>query len=252
MSTKKQNKLKIVEGSSVDTHTKYSGKKLTKHDLAAFPKLTYPQEQYVDSHYRDTPVILQLGSAGTGKTAIAMYCALSDVFDNSTPFDKIAIFRSAVQGRDIGFLPGDQGEKNESYEVPYSALCDELMSFKTNNYENLKSSGYVEFYNTSFLRGTTFNDTIMIIDECQNMTYGELSTLMTRVGIRSKIIFCGDVGGRQNDLHQRNDKSGLDQLLKVIHKMPSSSIDIVTYKPCDIVRSGIVKEFLIAEEELEG
>lgn len=249
---KKYNKLKVVEGTSAEAHKSYAGKKLTQHDLESFPNPTYPQSQYIESHYRDTPVILQLGSAGTGKTAIAMYCSLSDVFDNSTPYDKIAIFRSAVQGRDIGFLPGDQGEKNESYEAPYSALCDELLKYKTNNYENLKASGYLEFYNTSFLRGTTFNDTIMIVDECQNMTYGELSTLMTRVGIRSKIIFCGDVAGRQNDLHKRNDKSGLEQLLKVVQRMPSTSIDIVTYTPNDIVRSGVVKEFLIAEEELEG
>lgn len=249
--SKKQNKLKIVEGSSPETHKKYSGKNLTQHDLESFPNPTFPQKQYIDSHYRDTPVILQLGSAGTGKTAIAMYCSLMDVFDNSTPFDKIVIFRSAVQGRDIGFLPGDQGEKNESYEGPYESLCDELMKYKTNNYDNLKASGYIEFKNTSFERGNTYNDTIMIVDECQNMTYGELSTLMTRVGVRSKIIFCGDLKGKQNDLHKRGDKSGIDYLLKVVEKMSSSSYDVVTYTPHDIVRSGIVKEFLIAESELE-
>jgi|AntDeeMinimDraft_6_1070357.scaffolds.fasta_scaffold09855_2 predicted ribonuclease YlaK len=249
---KKQSKLKIVEGSSPDTHKSYAGKKLTQHDLESFPNPTYPQKQYIDSHYRDTSVILQIGSAGTGKTAIAMYCSLSDVFDNSTPYDKIAIFRSAVQGRDVGFMPGDNNEKNESYEGPYESLCDELMKFKTNNYDNLKASGYIEFHNTSFLRGMTFNDTILIVDECQNMTYQELSTIITRVGVRSKIIFCGDVRGKQLDLYKRNDVSGLDEFLNVVNRMPSTSIDIVTYTPSDIVRSGIVKEFLLAEEELEG
>jgi len=252
MSTKKQNKLKIVEGSSPETYKSYPGKKLTQHDLESFPNPTTPQKQYIESHYSNTPVILQLGSAGTGKTAIALHCSLSDVFDNSSPYDKIAIFRSAVQGREIGHLPGDQGEKNESYEGPYESLCDELLKFKSNNYENLKAAGYVEFYNTSFLRGRTFNDTIMIVDECQNMNYGELSTLMTRVGVRSKIIFCGDVRGKQNDLHKRGDDSGLEQFLAVVSKMASHTNDVVIYTPHDIVRSGIVKEFLLAEELVEG
>ncbi|MDX1532757.1 MAG: PhoH family protein [Nitrosopumilaceae archaeon] len=247
---KQKQKLSVVEGSSIDVHKAYSGKKFTQHDLESFPNPTYPQTQYIDSHYRDTPIILQIGSAGTGKTAVAMYCSLSDVFDKSTPYDKIAIFRSAVQARDIGFLPGDQTEKNEAYEAPYSALCDEFLKFKTNNYENLKSVGLIEFHNTSFLRGTTFNDTILIVDECQNMTYEELSTIMTRVGVRSKIIFCGDFG-KQIDLHKRNDVCGVERFMKVIERMDSSSTDVVRYTPNDIVRSGIVKEFLIAEEECE-
>jgi len=184
----------------------------------------------------------------THNTFTAMYCALADVFNSATPYDKIAIFRSAVQGRDIGFLPGDQAEKDQAYEAPYKALCDEAMKFKTNNYDNLKASGYIDFHNTSFLRGTTFNDTILLVDECQSMTYLELSTLITRVGIRSKIIFCGDT--KQNDLHKKTDISGLEQFLKVINKMPSSSTDIVRYTPNDIVRSGICKAFLLAEEEV--
>ena len=247
--SKKPRRLKIVEGSSPEAHKTYAGKKLTQHDLAAFPdNPTYPQQQYMDSHFRDTDIILQLGSAGTGKSFTAMYCALADVFNSATPYDNIAIFRSAVQGRDIGFLPGDQAEKDQAYEAPYKALCDEAMKFKTNNYDNLKASGYIDFHNTSFLRGTTFNDTILLVDECQSMTYLELSTLITRVGIRSNIIFCGDT--KQNDLHKKTDISGLEQFLKVINKMPSSSIDIVRYTPNDIVRSGICKAFLLAEEEV--
>jgi len=250
--SKKPSRLKIVEGSSAEAHKTYAGKKLTQHDLVAFPdNPTYPQQQYMDSHFRDTSVILQLGSAGTGKTFTAMYCALADVFNSATPYDKIAIFRSAVQGRDIGFLPGNEAEKDQAYEAPYKSLSDEIMKFKTNNYENLKASGYIEFHNSSFLRGTTFNDTILLVDECQNMTYDELSTIITRVGIRSKIIFCGDIKGRQNDLHKRGDLCGIDDFLRVINKMPSSSTDIVTYTPSDIVRSGICKEFLLAEEALE-
>lgn len=252
MAKKANNRLKVVEGSSAEAHKAYSGKNnLTKHDIGSFPNPTTPQKQYIESHYNDVPVILQLGSAGTGKTAVALYCSLMDIVDKTTPFDKIIIFRSAVQGRDIGFLKGDENEKNESYEGPYVSLCDEIMVHKTNNYENLKSAGYIEFNNTSFERGKTYNDSILIVDECQNMTYGELSTLITRVGVRSKIIFCGDKNGKQNDLHKKGDVSGLDKFLKVIHRMPSTSFDIVTYTPKDVVRSGIPREFLLAEEELE-
>jgi phosphate starvation-inducible PhoH-like protein len=247
--SKKKQKLALVEGSSAEAHKQYSGKKsFSQHNLVSFPNPTFPQEQFIESHYKDVPVIAQVGSAGTGKTAVALYCALDDVFNKETPYEKVAIFRSAVQARDIGFLPGDQSEKDNAFEAPYVSLCDELIEFKTNNYENLKNTGYVEFHNTSFLRGTTFNDTILIVDECQSMTYHELSTIMTRVGIRSKIIFCGDM--KQNDLHKKGDKSGLEKFMRVLEKMDSSSYDVVTYTPRDIVRSGIVKEFLIAEGEL--
>ena len=158
------------------------------------------------------------------------------------------IVRSAVQARDIGFLKGDETEKNKVYEAPYRALCDELLTFKSNNYENLKAKHLVEFCNTSFLRGITLDDTIVIVDEAQSMTYHELSTIMTRVGVNSRIIFCADL--KQNDLHKRGDKTGLPKLLEVIEKMPSNLIDVIEYRPDDIVRSGIVKEFLLAEEDL--
>lgn len=226
----------------------FAGKDFSPHHLVSFKPKTQPQKQFVESYYAQVPIIVQQGSAGTGKTAIALYCALSEVLDKSTVFSKVVLVRSAVQARDIGFLKGSEEEKNEAYEMPYKALCNELLTFKSNNYENLKAKGLVEFYNTSFLRGITLDESIIIVDEFQSLTYHELSTIMTRTGINSKIIFCGDI--KQNDLHRKNDVSGLGQFMKVLERMPSHTYDIITYRPQDIVRSGIVKEFLLAEESM--
>lgn len=243
---KARKKLELV--GTAEEHKAFAGKDFSPHHLVALQPKTFPQEQFIQSYYEQVPVILQVGSAGTGKTALALYCALSEVLDKSTVYDKIVIIRSAVQARDIGFLKGTEDEKNEVYESPYKALCDELLTFKSNNYDNLKAKHLLEFHNTSFLRGLTFDDSIIIVDEFQSMTYHELSTIITRVGINSRIVFAGDF--KQNDLHKRNDKSGFSQFMEVIDRMPSETVDVITYRPQDIIRSGIVKDFLMAEEAL--
>lgn len=189
----------------------------------------------------------------THNTALAIYCALSEAFSKETVYDKVVVIRSSVQARDIGFLPGgvdDPDGKNAVYEAPYKALCDELMVFKSNNYDNLKAKHMLEFHNTSFLRGLTFDDSIIIVDEFQSMNYHELSTIITRMGINSRIIFCGDF--KQSDLHKKGDISGFHEFMKVVEKMPSELVDVVTYTPEDIIRSGICKEFLLAEEKLSS
>lgn len=222
-------------------------KTFSVHDLKSIKAKTEPQVQFFDAYYqRQVPIICQIGSAGTGKTAIALYAALSEVLDNSTYYDKIVIIRSAVQARDIGFLKGTEEEKNEAYEAPYVALCDELLKYKTNNYTNLKEKNLIEFENTSFLRGQTFNNTIVIADEIQSMSYHELSTICTRLGYNSRLILCGDM--KQNDLHKKGDVSGLPRFLRVLERMSCVSAQQIEYRPEHIVRSGIVKEFLIAED----
>lgn len=223
------------------------GKNFSTHHLVTFQPKTFPQQQFFDSFNAGIPVIEMVGSAGTGKTACALYAALHAVLDKSTVYDKIVLVRSAVQARDIGFLKGSEEEKNEVYEGPYVSLCDELLTFKWKNYENLKKKGIIEFHNTSFLRGKTFNNAIIIMDESQNATYHELSTVITRCGINSRIIFCGDY--IQSDLHKKNDKSGFHQFLNVLQRMPSGSVDIINFTPKDNVRGGVSKEFLVAEEE---
>jgi len=242
---KRKPKLDIISGNA-EEHKAYANKDFSPHHLVSFQPKTTPQEQFLRSYYEQTPVIFQVGSAGTGKTAISMYCALSEVLDKGTVYDRIIIVRSAVQARDIGFLKGTEEEKNDVYEAPYRALCDELLTFKSDNYKNLKAKHLVEFHNTSFLRGMTFDNAIIIVDEFQSMTYHELSTVLTRTGINSRIVFNGD--WHQSDLHKKGDVSGFGKLMEVVEHMPSESTDVVTYRPQDIIRSGIVKEFLLAEE----
>lgn len=247
MGKAKRNKLELVNSSS-DDHKAFSGKYFTPHHLVSLQPKSEPQRQFIHSYTQGTPVIAQIGAAGTGKTALAFYMALGEVLDKSTVYDKIILVRSAVQARDIGFLKGTEEEKNEVYEAPYKAICDELLTFKSNNYNNLKAKNLLEFHNTSFLRGMTFDNSIIIVDEFQSCNYHEMSTCMTRVGINSRIVFCGDI--KQSDLHKKGDISGFDKFTQALDLMPSNMVDTVLYRPEDIIRSGIAKDFLLAEEEL--
>lgn len=245
---KKKLKFEVV-GNDVEEAVAFSSKSFSPHHLVSFTPKTPPQQQFMSSYYQGVPVILQTGSAGTGKTAISMYCALSEVFSKETVYDRVIIIRSAVQARDVGFLPGaldGPDSKNAVFETPYRALCDELITFKSGNYDNLKAKHMLEFHNTSFLRGQTFDNAIIIVDEFQSMNYHELSTIITRVGINSRIVFCGDF--KQSDLHKKGDVSGYHQFMNVLDHMPSEEVDVVTYMPQDIIRSGICKSFLLAEE----
>ena len=225
----------------------FTGKHFTTHHLKSFQPATEPQSEFLRAFFQEQiPVILQVGSAGTGKTVMAMYAALSEVLDRSTPYDQIIVVRSAVQARDMGFLKGDETEKNEPFERAYQSICDELMVFKTNNYRNLKDNGVIKFQNTAHLRGLTFNNAILVVDEVQNMNYHELSTIMTRCGEDSRILFCGD--WKQSDLHKKGDTSGLKEFQSVLSRMKPGYVHTIEYKPQHIVRSGIVREFLLAEE----
>jgi phosphate starvation-inducible protein PhoH and related proteins len=195
--------------------------------------------------------LLLCGSAGTGKTYISLYLALSELIKRDrTAKDhptKIMIVRSTVSSRDIGFLPGTVKEKMAVYEDPYRGIFSELFG-RGDAYEILKSKGIIEFCSTSFLRGTTINDTYMIVDEVQNCTYEEIKTVITRVGKNTKIFFCGDLS--QNDLYRnRNDTTGLPKFIRILDNM--EEFDIVEFGVEDIVRSGIVKSFIIAEEKVD-
>lgn len=249
MASKRKQKLDLITNLDYVEPVELNKKSFSVHDLKNIQPKTEPQNQFFKAYFqKQTPIITQLGSAGTGKTAIALYAALSDVLDNSTYYDKIVIIRSAVQARDIGFLKGSEEEKNEAYEAPYVALCDELLKYKSNNYANLKAKGLLEFENTSFLRGQTWNNTVVIVDEVQSMNYHELCTTITRLGQDARIILCGDI--KQNDLHKKGDVSGLPQFMKVLDRMSSESVEQIVYRPEHIVRSGLVREFLMAEENI--
>ncbi len=195
--------------------------------------------------------LFAFGAAGTGKTFIAMYLALKDIMDEETPYDKVYIVRSLVSTREIGFLPGTHEDKAELYQIPYKNMVKHMfhmpdqMSFEM-LYENLKSQETISFWSTSFLRGTTLDDAIIIVDECQNLNFHELDSIMTRVGQDSKIVFCGDVN--QSDLQRTNERNGILDFQRILQGMEEFSE--VEFGVNDIVRSGLVKSYIIAKMAL--
>jgi phosphate starvation-inducible protein PhoH len=209
-------------------------------------------QQDVFNAFEEGYNLVLCGSAGTGKTYISLYLALSELIKRDKAAKdspkKIIIIRSTVSSRDVGFLPGTLKEKMAVYEDPYRGVFAELFG-RGDAFEILKAKGIVEFCSTSFLRGTTINDAFIILDEFQNAGVGELETVITRVGKNSKIFFCGDWA--QNDLiRSKWDVSGLPYFMKIIEKM--QEFDIIEFGIEDIVRSGIVKSFIIAKSEVDG
>ncbi|MBG23734.1 MAG: hypothetical protein CMF22_10465 [Idiomarinaceae bacterium] len=219
-------------------------KKFTIHDLYALQPKSLNQEKFMDIYKSGKPVIHCSGVSGSGKTALAFYMALTEVLDESSEFDKIVMVRSAVETRKMGFLPGSLDEKAEAYEAPYRSFTQQFIKYN-NAYDNLKALGYYEFLTTSYLRGATFDNCVVICEEFQNLDYSELHTVMTRVGINSRIIFTGD--NRQDDLKRQREKSGFEKFKKVLQAMPEHMVGFVEYQLTDVVRSGVVREFLEAD-----
>ena len=212
--------------------------------------LTPNQEIFFD-YYKKDQNLIAYGVAGTGKTFIALYNALLDVLDPKTPYEKIYIVRSLVPTREIGFLPGDHEDKSDIYQIPYKNMVKYMFEMPDDNsfemlYANLKSQGTISFWSTSFLRGTTFDNSILIIDEFQNLNFHELDSIITRVGEGSKIHFCGDA--TQTDLVKTHERNGIVDFMRIINQMPS--FDTVEFQTEDICRSGLVKEYIVAKHEL--
>ena len=219
------------------------------HDVNPIKGMNEKQKDFLKAYFgQRIPIIVQSGSAGTGKSFLALYAAINDVLKEDTPTNKVVIVRSAVSARDIGFLPGTEEEKNEVYQSIYADIFDDIMKYQWRNYENLTNAGLVEFHNTSFLRGKTFDNAVVVFDEFQSCTYHEMSSVITRLGVDSRIILCGDL--KQSDLHKKKDESGYSKLMNVLDMMPSDMIEHICYTPGDIVRSGLVKEFLMADEKV--
>jgi phosphate starvation-inducible protein PhoH len=211
-------------------------------DLKTFEPLTENQKKFFDAYKRGDYFMALHGVAGTGKTFIALYKAIEEVLDKSTFFNKIIVVRSAVQSREIGHLPGGADEKLEIYQQPYRQICETLFG-RRDAWQRLEEQGYVEFISTSFIRGMSFDDAIIIVDEIQNMNFEEIDTVMTRVGYRSKIIWCGDY--RQTDLRRANDKSGLLKFFDIAYHM--QSFTRIEFTVDDIVRSSLVKDYILAK-----
>ena len=215
--------------------------------LLGVEPITDNQKVLFDS-YAAGKNLVAYGAAGTGKTFITLYNAIKDVLNDSTPYERIYIVRSLVATREIGFLPGDYEDKSDIYQVPYKHMVKYMFQMPSDAdfemlYGNLKSQDTIKFWSTSFLRGTTLDHAIILVDEFQNLNFHELDSIITRVGENSKIMFCGDA--TQSDLVKTNDRNGIVDFMNVLRKMPS--FDIIEFGIDDIVRSGLVKEYIVAK-----
>jgi len=246
MARKANTKIRLVDDS--DVHLKPTNVlKIRIDDLKTFDPLTNNQKLFFDAYKRGDYFVALHGVAGTGKTFCALYKALEEVLDKSNPFHKIIIVRSAVQSRDMGHLPGDVAEKMEIYQQPYQQICHTLFGRK-DAYQRLEEQGYIEFISTSFIRGMSFDDAIIIVDEMQNLTFEEIDTVMTRVGYRSKIVWCGDY--RQTDLNKKkNDMTGILKFFDIAMHM--NAFTRIEFTADDIVRSSLVKDYILAKMQHE-
>ena len=212
--------------------------------------LTANQELFFDLYGKDQNTVAY-GCAGTGKTFITLYNALMDVLDQKTPYEKIYIVRSLVATREIGFLPGDHEDKSALFQIPYKNMVKYMFEMPDDAsfemlYSNLKAQGTISFWSTSFIRGTTFDNSIIIVDEFQNLNFHELDSIITRVGENSKIHFCGDA--TQTDLTKTAEKNGIVDFIRILKNMPS--FGMIEFEAEDICRSGLVKEYIVAKHEL--
>jgi len=246
MARKANTKIRIVD--EHETHQRTSNAlRIRLDDLKTFEPLTDNQRLFFEAYKKQEYFVALHGVAGTGKTFIALYKAIEEVLDKSNPFRKIIIVRSAVQSREMGHLPGDVDEKMEIYQQPYVQICETLFERK-DAYQRLNEQGYIDFISTSFIRGMSFDDAIIIVDEMQNLTFEEIDTVMTRVGYRSKIIWCGDY--RQTDLNKRkNDMSGILKFFDIAYHM--DAFTKIEFTPDDIVRSSLVKDYILAKMHYE-
>ena len=225
-------------------------KEITYNQLNQIKPVTDSQKLVFDTWKKGQNQFL-FGCAGTGKTFVSLYLALSEVLRNETPYDKVIMVRSLIPTREIGFLPGDEEDKAALYQVPYSNMMQFMFEQPNEQafeslYNRIKAQGSYYFLSTSFLRGLTFDNSIIIVDECQNLNFHELDTIITRVGQDSKIVFCGDFS--QTDLTRTNERNGLMDFLQILQEM--EEFNCVEFNIGDIVRSGFVRNYLIQKTKL--
>jgi phosphate starvation-inducible PhoH-like protein len=214
-------------------------------NLKKIEPLTVNQKKTFKSYESGKNILLH-GIAGTGKSFISLYLSLKDVLNKDCLYEKVYIVRSVVPTRDMGFLPGNTKEKAKVYEAPYYAICTELFNRK-DSYDTLKNRGVVEFTTTSFIRGITFNNCIIVVDEIANMTLHELDSIITRIGNNCRVLLCGDF--RQSDFTKDQERAGLKDFMRIIKRM--KSFEFIDFEIEDIVRSQIVKEYIIVKDQYD-
>jgi len=250
MPRKKKSDQPIGIGLSMSAKQMKRKKPINTDMMRDIEPLTENQKKLFES-YKNGKNLVAYGAAGTGKTFITLYNALQDVLNPTTPYEKIYIVRSLVATREIGFLPGDHDDKSFLYQIPYKHMVKYMFEMPSDAdfemlYGNLKAQNTIDFWSTSFIRGTTLDKAIIIVDEFQNLNYHELDSIMTRVGSHTKIMFCGDA--TQTDLIKQNERNGIHDFMRILRVMPS--LDIIEFGVEDIVRSGLCKEYLLAKLEL--
>jgi predicted ribonuclease YlaK len=219
--------------------------KLRLEDLAQVEPLTENQVKAFKAYENEYSLVLA-GSAGTGKTFMALLMALEDVLDRETPYEKLVIVRSIVPTRDIGFLPGNEDEKKDAYTGPYRSICAELFG-AADAWDKLVTTGQIEFLSTSFIRGMTLSNCVIVIDEMQNLNFHELDSVITRVGQDTRFIMCGDY--YQSDFQKEYDKNGILKFLEIVERL--KKFKTIEFGWEDIVRSDFVRDYIMTKELLE-
>ena len=245
MPVKRKSNNQKAPGHGMTLKQKKRRKPISEDYMIPVEPITDNQKRFFDE-WDAGKMIYAYGVAGTGKTFIALYKALKDVLGETTPYEKIYIVRSLVATREIGFLPGDHEDKSSLYQIPYKNMVQAMFEMPDDNsyemlYDNLKAQETISFWSTSFIRGTTLDNAIVIIDECQNLNFHELDSIITRVGQDSKIIFCGDAA--QTDLQKISERTGIIDFQRIIQNMEEFSL--IEFNIEDIVRSGLVRSYLI-------
>jgi len=219
--------------------------KIGLEDMIEIEPLTDNQQKAFKAYENENSLVLA-GSAGTGKTFMALSLALEDVLDRETRYDKVVIVRSIVPTRDIGYLPGNEEEKKDAYTGPYRSACTELFQ-DPEAWEKLKAQGHIEFLSTSFIRGINIHNAVVIIDEMQNLTFHELDSVITRIGRNCKFVMCGDY--YQSDFDKEKDRTGILRFLEIIESL--NNFIVIEFGWEDIVRSDFVRDYIMTKEMLE-
>jgi phosphate starvation-inducible protein PhoH len=226
-------------------------KALGNEFLLKIDPATETQKKFFEA-YDEGKHLVAHGVSGTGKTFISLYKALQEVLDEHSDKETVYIVRSLVQTRPIGYMPGDATMKESYYETPYRNMVKYMFQLPSEPdfdmlYDNLKSQKTIKFYSTSFLRGLTFDNCIVIVEEFENLNFHELDSIITRVGENCRIIFSGDA--EQSDLIATNERNGIHDFMRILQIMPS--FELCEFDVADIVRSGLVKEYILSKRELK-